>query len=755
MSYIVNGARLATVTVNGVNYTDAFLNWNVTDASAFKNGAIVTTGTLTLGTQAGTSLESYRRDLFKRGQQVILTMTDEDGVTFRHPRGLLYVVDHGYSPEAEQVEIQISCKLGLAALTNDVENLIGLSPIPLDVTQQQFSNISAAFTSAGQYIYQDNNGSLQTGEFFAGDSTAGTSPGEWLSIDSVTSLSVTPLAGSSPVPDTIQVQYQIPKDALAEDNKGYIETVQTISQYFVDFPGVSYQRVGTPDAETPSSTPSRPTSTTSDCGNSPPPPPSDGGNDTDYVSCSDQFETVRTREVIPATKTQVQTSYYDGPAGQLSRIYTTQTGLGIEVNQQYYADKYAYCRALYASQCQPNGGCPMEGITEIPIGSSEVIYYYGAANELVKTVQDTYALTLSVAQPIDWRARVANPDVLGGVAQFQQNLSDTDQFLIQRVVTEYYQEGNANVQFTTTYTSVATQQTGITSGADLNALAGVKTTQKRISTTTATIDVAPDRVNTPNTDTIEKRVELPLLTGRYVTPPSEAGPYVIDEAIPVPVLFDTEPEINAIVDAYSNYITRMYKGDAFGLQIGEVLRTEIASGWRPGMPFRFYDASKDEVLALRMDATNWNVSGSGALLVTSGLWVGFSNGSISIPSNVVGNSAPDLGGGSPTPPPTPVPPSIVDETYVDSGSFAFTVDVDISTGMEFGWYGEKDGILAVLPTDNEFLGDMRFFAYCTGFTVEPGSLVDTGANGHIPIDREGNLLTATATIVVADVFAAP
>ena len=175
MSYIVNGARLSTLTINGVDYSDVFLNWNVTDASAFKNGAITTTGTLTLGTQAGTSLESYRRDLFRRGQPVILTMTDEEGNTFRHPRGLLYVVDHSYAPEAEQVEVQLACKLGLIALSNDVSNLIGLSPIPLDVTQQQFSNISAAFCSAGQYVYQSNDGSVQAGQFFAGDTTAGTS----------------------------------------------------------------------------------------------------------------------------------------------------------------------------------------------------------------------------------------------------------------------------------------------------------------------------------------------------------------------------------------------------------------------------------------------------------------------------------------------------------------------------------------------------------------------------------------------------
>ena len=43
-----------------------------------------------------------------------------------------------------------------------------------------------------------------------------------------------------------------------------------------------------------------------------------------------------------------------------------------------------------------------------------------------------------------------------------------------------------------------------------------------------------------------------------------------------------------------------------------------------------------------MDATAWGASTSEAAFVTDGVWIGFSNGSVTIPSNVVGASTPDM-----------------------------------------------------------------------------------------------------------------
>ena len=65
------------------------------------------------------------------------------------------------------------------------------------------------------------------------------------------------------------------------------------------------------------------------------------------------------------------------------------------------------------------------------------------------------------------------------------------------------------------------------------------------------------------------------------------------------------------------------------------------TNWRPGMPFRYYDPTRQVLMAMRMDACSWGVSQEQAAFVTEGLWNGFSNGTVSLPSNVIGNSSPD------------------------------------------------------------------------------------------------------------------
>ena len=751
MSYIANSARVSSLTIDGIDYTDAFVSFTAQDASAIKNGCVTTSGTVVLGTKPGTSLESYDRLLFRRGQPVVLDMESPAGGTYRHPRGLLYVVAISYSPEDEIVEIGVTCKIGLAALTGNVEALLALSPIDLEVTQQQFSNIAAAFASAGKIVYQDNQGALQVVEFFGGDLYDSVTAGDWLSVDSVTAMSVAPLQGTDPVPDIIKLQYQIPRDEIATDQFGRIDTTTVTSNYFVQYPSIIYTRKKPPEEEEGEGTSlanqdmttvSRPPKPVSSCGNEPPEPGDAGQDEPVQVSCTEQYESTKTNVYVPVTKTEVSTTYYSGPAGQISKVESSVTGPMIEVNSQYYSDIYTYCRALYASKCEPNGGCPMNGLNNRPMGRTVLTYNYGAAGELVKTIQDTYALTLSAAQTDDWRS--------GDGKSFRSNLSETTFFLAQRVIEEYYKEGNTNVQLSTTWTSAASRNVGLKG--NLDALSGIKTTQKRVSTTTSTLDVSPDRVNTPATDTEFVESDIVLFTGRYVLPPAESGPYVVEEQIPVPLLFNSSAQINEIVTAYENYITRMYKGEAFGLQIGEVLRDDIATGWAPNMPFRYYDVAKGELLAMRMDGTTWDVSGAGSLVVTNALWIGKSNGTPQIPSNLVGNSLPDMGSGGTTPPAT-VPPSVEGETSVDSGSFAFVVNVDLNSTANMGFYGDGDGVLAPLPADTEYVQNLLFFVYAKGFISAPGSLSMSGPNGYIPVELAGQLLTETATVINADLFA--
>lgn len=219
----------------------------------------------------------------------------------------------------------------------------------------------------------------------------------------------------------------------------------------------------------------------------------------------------------------------------------------------------------------------------------------------------------------------------------------------------------------------------------------------------------------------------------------------------MPLLFDTQAEIDDAVDAYSNYIERFVKGDAFGLQIAESMRSDVYTNWRPGMPFRYADTARGKVLAMRMDATTWGVSPTESALVTNGMWIGDSNGTVTSPENLVGNSRPDMGGGG-APPGAIVPPSIDGETAVNSGAFAWNVDVHIMTQLVTPVYG-NDGVVPTLPTDTTHNAYWTSTCFVEGIVVQAGDVLATSTNGSIPLDYKGSLLTATATIVTADLFA--
>ena len=763
MSYLANSTRLSSLTIGGTDYTSSMISWIVSDSTAFKNGCIETSGTVVLGRRLGSnSIEDYDRNLFRRGVPAILDVTYPNGSTERHPRGLLYVISNSYNVESDEITIDLGCRLVLANITDELDELIGLSPVELDPAQREYSNISAAFASTGQVIYQDNQGNFQTRKFFEGDDYNGVASGDWLSVAGVTALSVSPLQGSGAIPDTINLQYQVPTSVIATDNTGYVETVVDKSNYWAAFPGITYER-RLPDVSSSSTVAEkasqittsgvsvvrlRTTTLITSCGNAPPPP----DDAADQVSCADAYESVNVTQYFATTRTQTTNTYYEAVGGQVSRVFSEVYGPAVEANQQYYADKYAYCRSLYAEACDVNGSCPMEGLGIIRLGYETTENEYGEANELVRTVRDSYSTTLSAAKTDDWRSGIVD----GNPQDFDTALSETDMYRTSRVITEYYKENNANIQLTTTYDSAVSRGVGIQAGINaIDALNGIKTTQKRTSTTTATLELAPDRVNTATTETSEKSSGIILFTGRYQEPPAEAGPYEVDEAIPMPLLYDDAAQIENAVTDYENYITRFYKGDAFGMQIGEALRLDIASGWFVGRPFRYYDATNGELMAMRMDSCSWGVDQQGASVVTNGIWIGFSNGSVSIPQNLVGNSAPDLGPGSPTPtpPPSTVPPSVDNETSVDSGAFTFVVNVYFGTSSAITPAGDGDGVLVIIPSDLTYIVNEGFASMVSGLVVEPGSLLSTDGNGDIPIVYDGNLLVENAVVVNGDLFA--
>jgi hypothetical protein len=758
MSYLANQTRVSSLLIGGTDYTSSLVQWVVSDQSAYKNGCLQTTGTLVLGSYAGgPPVEDYDRNIFRRGVVVTLDLAEPGGAPYRHPRGYLHVISSSYDVENEQLIVELGCRLVLIALTEEIDDLVAITPVALDIAQTTYQNCSAAFSSLGQYVYQDNQGALQVGTFFDGDGYGGVASGDWVSILGVTATSAQPLAGTGAVPDRINLSYQVPSDGLNEDSQGRVDTVETDSYYFARYPAVVFIRKNS-DAS-----PNNPNGTISNiddvytgpvlssgsggssCGNSPDQPADNGDDGTTNDSCNQGYSVEQEPLFLPAFRREESVTEYNAPGAQVSRSYRSIRGPAIEANAQYYADKFAYCRATWATACQPNGSCPYEGMEEILLSYDETINYYGDANELVRTIVDSYVPVLSAAQPSDWRSGIN-----GGIPQdFNQNLSTTDMFRTSRRDTTYYQEGSINVQEDVSYASMASRNVGI--GGDLDALNGIETVQIRRSATTATVEIAPDRVNNSTTATDEKSIEIVLFTGRFKTPPAEAGPYIIDEQIPVPLLFESESEVNSAVDAYSNYLERFVKGDAFGLQLGEAMRSDVVASWRPGMPFRYHDPQKARTLAFRMDATSWGVDQNESAFVTNGIWIGESDGNVTIPDNLVGNSLPDMGSGV-IPPITPIPPSVDDETSVDSGSFSWVVDVFFSFSAGMTAFG-NDGVVPILPSDLNYNVNFTMTCFVSGLVASPGDILATESNGSIPLDLAGSLVTADAVLVTPDLFA--
>ena len=194
------------------------------------------------------------------------------------------------------------------------------------------------------------------------------------------------------------------------------------------------------------------------------------------------------------------------------------------------------------------------------------------------------------------------------------------------------------------------------------------------------------------------------------------------------------------------------------------MRDEVLNGWYPGMPFRYYDPSKERVIAMRMDATTWGASTEEVAFVTNGVWIGFSNGTITIPSNTVGDSIPDMtartsgvnpgagGVANPTPPTPEVPPSIGGETGVDSGSFAWDVNVEIYTESVAVTHG-PDGVVEPAPEAEVLYPYFTTTCYVGGIVVGPGQILAANADGSIPTELNGQLIVADATVVILDLFA--
>ena len=145
MAYLVNSCRKAKISIAGVDYTDYLISWNANDNTYVESGFVTTTGQLILGDKPERDLlKRYRRNAFKRGDAIICqvqTGNTDPAVYARHPRGLLYVLGAAYSPNDNQVTIDMACKISMATLVDSKSStFFGLSPYPIFDDQRDMSN---------------------------------------------------------------------------------------------------------------------------------------------------------------------------------------------------------------------------------------------------------------------------------------------------------------------------------------------------------------------------------------------------------------------------------------------------------------------------------------------------------------------------------------------------------------------------------------------------------------------------------------
>lgn len=797
MSYLAQTTRVSSLLIGDVNYTAEMMSWTCSDSSANRSGFVTTSGTLVLGQRPGASdLTDYSRTSIRRGTPVYLDMEHPDGTVYRHPRGLLYVVSTGYEIEAEELTIELGCRITLAQVMDDPSALLPLAPIPLNESQKTIQNIAAAFQTAGKILWQNNQGDLVSEVFFGQDRTGNVEPGKWVSVIGETALEVGLASTTGAIPDKIDVSYSVPL-GLNEDNTGRVDTSEELSSYFVAYPAVYYERapvggIGDCDGDDcggfgddgapivpgtfpPSSLPSTLTRTTSNngttflnfpsrnpggCGNVPLPPvgstpvpeypevPDD--STPPPASCDSGWITVSQPKYLAVRKLTTSISEYKSVAAQQSREYNRVQGPAIEVNGQYFADKYGYCRQLYGKACNPNGTCPMDGVDPILQSYSDKTFEYGLAGELVSTTQDFYRTTLSAANTEDWRSGIVN-----GVAQDFRELSLTEMYLHERRFVEYYKVGSINYERTTKYTSVASRGAGIAGGITiLNAMAGIVTSSTRASSTNTAVGAAPDRLNAPTTSTTE-RLETIYVSdfGAYTSVPPEAGPFVLEESAPLPLLFETEQEIEEAIGVYSNYLKRMVFGQTRSMMIAEALRPEIVQDWKPNDPYRVADPRTGEVMAYRTDATVWGVSPSQSAMVTTGIFMGDSRGTlVGTGNNLVGNAQPNMDGtgeAPSTPAPIEAPPSIDGDIVAEN--FGADVNVLFRTEAKVNAYG-FGGVVPIYRQTVEVRPQCNMMAFVTGLVVGPGDLVQTTGSGGIPLSANGSLVVSGATVIDANLF---
>ncbi|MFZ9995643.1 MAG: hypothetical protein ACO3GU_02265 [Pelagibacteraceae bacterium] len=621
MAWLINTTAAATLKINGTDYSPNLISCTLSDSSVLGSGYITTQGRLELGELPGQSvLLDYGKKKFQRGAVVTIDLTI-DGVKRRHPRGYLLILDSSYNQANRSTTINVGCSLTLFGITDNISSLKSYTSFTLP-EEATYSDLGNALQAERAFLWQNGQGQIQKRSFFGNDGLGSNKEAAaWVSVRDHTAIDSSPLGVGAVVPDTVLVTYTWLEDGeaeppLDEDDSGtrYEENISE-SFYWLEHPAnlKQTQTVCSTDA---------------------------AGQKT--CTTRDIFDGKRTFSV---TKNTTDRTYYGGPGGSTSQQISVTIGPAVELNGSYYAELYSY--EVARNDGNPSG-IELRGLNSVTQQTQEKVYTYGPGGEVVQTVDRTYKNVLGAMTQSDWRAsstaayESADPEAptTGGVQRgFLTSPPTGTYYLAQQVTTTWQYFDDRTVEETRTLTSSADcnnvgiypkdgERTLIALDATEN---GVETIERRSSLSGIVNPSQPARIGDGDPAKVTKSATITNVSQRY--PITAAGSVTQELSVPYQQDSATENEAREVAESYATYYRDLLEGDSAGIRVAEAMRPEIFN-YYPGMPFTFYDRTAQKVIKLRMNASAWGITAQDAIVTTDGLFIGESDGTVTIGSNV-------------------------------------------------------------------------------------------------------------------------
>lgn len=618
MTWLNNTTAKCNLVIGTTNYSPELSRINLSDQTILGTGVITTGGTIELiETLGGHRLEDYSKTKFLRGTAVTIDLV-VGGVTRRHPRGKLLVLDSSYNPESKSVSITVGCLLSLYQITDNIENLRSYTIFDLP-DDANFSQLSSAIASEQRYIYVDKNGVIQKKNFFGTDGLGSNKEAAaWVAVRDYTCLASAPLGTGQLVPDKIVVTYTygIQDDTVDPEDPDFptrYDEDLTESTYWLEHPAQikTLQRV---------------------CSTNP----------AGTVVCEDVYVN-DAKKTFSVTKTDRNVRYYGGPGGSTSTEVSITEGPAVEMNGSYFAELYSWELARANGD---NSQVSLKGLETVVQQRREKTYEYGSGGEVLRTVQRSYKNYVSAMTQNDWRDTAAaetltvydplNPPTTT-LRGFLTSPPLNDLYLDSEVTETYEYYDDKTVQITVTKTSSAScngvgiyPPTGDRVLLDISALNnGNVETVKRTNRSSSSNPDQPPR-DPGGVSTVTKAGTVEDISSKFL--PTSAGSVVYNTNVPYTNLTDTEAQARNRAVNYASYIRNLIEGDAAGIRVAESMRPEIFN-YYPGMPYTYYDRTEGKLIKLRMNQTSWAISNEDAIMGTDGIFIGVSDGTVSLGSN--------------------------------------------------------------------------------------------------------------------------